>query len=434
MSTISTQTKLLNAEIDNSVNNLDKYSGTFSKNMSNHIHNWYRYSAGFSSEWVNRFICQEKKYGRNHVFDPFAGSGTVLIEAEKCDMNSIGIESHPFVARIARAKLQWRENPEDFKKFALTIIELSNKITPCVDEYPDLIKKCYPINILEQLDVLRQAWLQMNDGSPSSELTWLALASILRKCSPVSTAQWTYVLPKRSKEKVVNPYEAFSSKINLMAKDMAYMQKVAQGPRAILYEEDARECKSVPDKWAELVITSPPYANNYDYADATRLELCFFKEVDGYGDLQDTIRKHLIRSCTQHVSPISKDTYKIIEDPILKSIHDELLEVCKRLDKERDNHGGKKQYHTMIAAYFLDLAKVWVALRRISSNDALVCFVIGDSAPYGVYVPVDRWLGDLAISAGFKSYNFEKLRDRNVKWKNRKHRVPLHEGRLWVYG
>jgi hypothetical protein len=63
---------------------------------------------------------------------------------------------------------------------------------------------------------------------------------------------------------------------------------------------------------------------------------------------------------------------------------------------------------------------------------AQACFVIGDSAPYGIHVPVDRWLGDLAIAAGFRNYTFEKVRDRNLKWKNRKHRVPLKEGNLRV--
>ena len=106
----------------------------------------------------------------------------------------------------------------------------------------------------------------------------------------------------------------------------------------------------------------------------------------------------------------------------------------KELEQEREKHGGKKPYHTMIAAYFLDMAKVWTALRRVVKDGGLVCFVVGDSAPYGIYVPVDRWLGELALSAGFKSFRFEKLRDRNVKWKNRKHRVPLHEGRLWIEG
>jgi hypothetical protein len=42
--------------------------------------------------------------------------------------------------------------------------------------------------------------------------------------------------------------------------------------------------------------------------------------------------------------------------------------------------------------------------------------------------------GKLARAAGFDTWTFEKLRDRNIKWKNRKHRVPLCEGHLWVRG
>jgi hypothetical protein len=58
----------------------------------------------------------------------------------------------------------------------------------------------------------------------------------------------------------------------------------------------------------------------------------------------------------------------------------------------------------MIAAYFDDMAKVWLALRRVTSKDSLACFVVGDSAPYGIHVPVDKWLGELAVAAGFTSY------------------------------
>ena len=106
-----------------------------------------------------------------------------------------------------------------------------------------------------------------------------------------------------------------------------------------------------------------------------------------------------------------------------------------KLEKERLLHGGRKKYHLMVAAYFSDLAKVWISLRRVCKQGAKVCFVVGDSAPYGIYVPVDKWLGELAISAGFKSYHFEKTRDRNVKWQiDRKHKVSLHEGHLWVEG
>ncbi|PNK76651.1 hypothetical protein CEQ35_022805 [Yersinia enterocolitica] len=68
------------------------------------------------------------------------------------------------------------------------------------------------------------------------------------------------------------------------------------------------------------------------------------------------------------------------------------------------------------------------------SINSSICYVIGDSAPYGIYVPAEKWLGELALSAGFNSVHFEKLRDRNIKWKNRTHTVPLHEGRLWIKG
>ena len=194
------------------------------------------------------------------------------------------------------------------------------------------------------------------------------------------------------------------------------------------------ECDGVAEQWADLVVTSPPYANNYDYADATRLEMTFLGEINGWADLQGAVRKGLVRSCTQHVAPYAAKTAVVLKDESLKPIGEELRQVCAKLELEKENHGGKKQYHAMIAHYFLDLARVWKALRRVVRPGGKVCFVVGDSAPYGIHAPIDRWLGELAVGAGFKSFRFEKLRDRNTKWKNRKHRVLLHEGRLWVEG
>jgi len=409
-------------------------SSTFSGNLSLPIHRWYRYSAGFSAIWVRKIINQEKKNGKLNVLDPFAGSGTVLLEGESCDVQATGIEAHPFVARVTKAKLCWSENPDDFHDYAINILNKAEFQEGDISGYPKLIHKCFPEEPLSKLNLLHTAWEMQADNSPFSELAWLALASILRECSPVGTAQWQYVLPNKTKAKSIDPFRAFKSKIKLMAADMRLRQRSPPGPKSILHFGDARECSGIADGWADLVITSPPYANNYDYADATRLEMSFFGEVSGWGDLQEAVRKYLIRSCTQHAAKYNKQVYSILADPLLNAIRDEIVETCKNLDVERSNHGGQKPYHTMIAAYFCDMAKMWVSLRRVTNDDSLICFVIGDSAPYGIYVPVHKWLGDLAIAAGFKSYSFEKTRDRNIKWKNRKHRVPLCEGHLWIRG
>ena len=167
---------------------------------------------------------------------------------------------------------------------------------------------------------------------------------------------------------------------------------------------------------------------------ATRLEMSFLQEINGWSDLQWTVRRHLLRSCTQHVPERTVNLHAVLSDPVLEPIRSEMTPVCEQLAKVRLTKGGKKTYHLMIACYFLDLANVWKSLRRICDSPSEVCFVIGDSAPYGVYVPVMDWLGRLAVAAGFKSYRFNRTRDRNVKWKNRKHRVPLCEGQLWVEG
>jgi DNA modification methylase len=412
----------------------DRRSGSFVDNMQLPVHRWFRYSAGFSAAWAGQVIREAAAGGALRVFDPFAGSGTVVLEAERAGVEGVGVEAHPFVARIARAKLHWREDPQELRQLGAKIARTAEKDGGTAQGHAPLVTKCYPVEALEKLDALKQAWLKTNDGSALAELCWLALVSVLRATSPVGTAQWQYVLPKKTKAKAADPLVAFAERVRVLAADMAYWRENRAAPTGRIFCEDARTCAGVADGWADLVVTSPPYANNYDYADATRLEMTFLGEIDGWGDLQAAVRSRLVRSCTQHVGPYAGETANVLKEPVLGPVADELAEVCARLDAEKEHHGGKKQYHAMVAHYFLDLARVWQALRRATRTGGKVCFVVGDSAPYGIHVPVDRWLGELALAAGFKRYSFEKLRDRNTKWKNRKHRVPLHEGRLWVEG
>jgi hypothetical protein len=218
-----------------------------------------------------------------------------------------------------------------------------------------------------------------------------------------------------------------------MALDVATLQ--ASAPHAgtgRIVQHDARQATCVEEGWADLVITSPPYPNNYDYADAARLEMTFLGDVASWGDLQQKVRKHLVRSCSQHM--VGYDARSALSSTRLAPIHPELAPIFEQLEELRQTRAGRKAYGAMVIAYFDDLALVWQALRRSCAEGAKVCFVVGDSAPYGVHVPVERWLGELALAQGFKRWSFERLRARNVKWKNRKHRVPLQEGRLWVEG
>jgi len=407
------------------------HTSNFLDNLRLPVHRWFRYSAGFSAEWV-KWLLAERKGRELRVLDPFVGSGTTCLACDEMGVESYGLEAHPFVHRVASAKLSYTSDAERLLAKAESAFRFARE-AQAANDYPDLIQKCFGPETLDFLDRFRQAVEKEQDGTREAELLWVALVSALRVASEAGTAPWQYVLPGRRKTSPPSPEAALHKAIQMIAADIRFMARRAK-PLAKLRIDDARKCATVPDVWATLVITSPPYANNYDYADATRLEMVFMGEIRGWGDLQDTVRKHLVRACSQHVPPKSVNLDEVLASPELAPIRNEIVPVCRELSSIRLERGGKKTYNNMIACYFLDLAQTWQALRRVCASPCDVCFVIGDSAPYGVYVPVVAWFGKLARAAGFESWTFTKLRDRNIKWKNRKHRVPLCEGHLWVHG
>lgn len=422
----------------------DAKTTTFIDNMKLPIHRWFRYSAGFSAKWVEETIenvLEHKNISIDTntnftILDPFAGSGTTLLAADQVGIRGVGFESHPLITKVASAKLLWDVDVNSFMSFASNVLYLAQSISKELDSYPDIVYKCYSKENLTNIDKLKSALKQMAADSNEYMLSWLAFLSILRSTSHAGTAQWQYVLPNKPKVKVLNVFEAYGKQIDQMCADILSFSSTTteSKSKSSIFKHDARIAFDELANKVDLIITSPPYANNYDYADATRLELSILGDINGWGDLQNTVRGSLIRSCTQHVSKEKKQTFAYLDEPSLYPIRDEIYAVCKKLDQEKENHGGKKNYHTMIALYFLDLSVVWNNLRNLCKHDSDICFVIGDSAPYGVYVPVDKWLGELAIASGFDSYKFIKTRDRNIKWKNRKHNVPLKEGQLWIKG
>ena len=409
----------------------DKTSSTFVDNMKLPIHGWFRYTAGFSAEWVNSIFEANPNY--NNILDPFVGSGTVLLEGQLRGKNTYGVEAHQLVYKIAEAKLLWNTDINSFKKASFQLLKHAKNNKVKREKFPSLFSRIYPEQTLVDLFSLKKAYESLNLDSDYSKLLWFVITSILRVSSPAGTAQWQYVLPGKTKAKVLEPFVAFENKVNSILSDMKFVQaKDLDLGQTHLIKGDSRILQGIPDNSIDLVVTSPPYANNYDYADATRIELTFWHELDNWGELQSLVKHDIVRACTQHVAHIKHEVQELFDAPCLEPIKEELRVQFEELAKVRLTKGGKKNYHLMALAYFKDLGDTFVALRRVCKADSKLCFVIGDSAPYGVYLPVDKWLGELAIGAGFNSYHFEKNRDRNIKWKNRKHTVPLKEGRLWI--
>ena len=74
-------------------------------------HRWYFVKEAFSPEVVERAIEDSGVGPGDIVLDPFVGSGTVPLCCSAGSLHAIGVEVNPFLAAVARAKLQ-RTRPQ----------------------------------------------------------------------------------------------------------------------------------------------------------------------------------------------------------------------------------------------------------------------------------------------------------------------------------
>ncbi len=123
-------------EIEEESKKITDRTSTFVDNMELPIHRWFRYSAGFSAEWVKEVVRGFKRNNSITLFDPFVGCGTAVLAGEESGIESFGIEAHPFVLRIAKAKLLWSEDVNAFRSFAIDVLEYAQNLVDAPKSYP----------------------------------------------------------------------------------------------------------------------------------------------------------------------------------------------------------------------------------------------------------------------------------------------------------
>ena len=109
---------------------------------------------------------------------------------------------------------------------------------------------------------------------------------------------------------------------------------------------------------------------------------------------------------------------------------EEILELVESItEAKRRRERRSKEYDQVAPAYFLAM---WDVLQNLNDHLApggTALWLVGDSAPYGVYIDTPRLIGDLAVQIGFDFAEDVSLRVRGNRWgqNSDRHKVPLAE-------
>ncbi len=417
--------------------------GTFKDSLRAPVHRWFTYPAGFSYKAVEHsFERFNIKRGMN-VYDPFMGSGTTNLVAKCLGINSIGVEAHPFVINITEAKMSWNLNFNTIEKF---LDKLNNDFKSIYSKkseniileecFPELVLKCYSKKTLIKLLIIRDYYNETELGKNEKKFLFVAITALLRKTSRAATG-WPYIAPKKSKitSKDKDALVEFLNLTDSMLKDIKAIKKLSineniKSKHKLILGSSTDVSKYIQDNTIDHIFTSPPYLNNFDYSDRTRLELYFWGHAKNWSDITKNVRSKLMTSATTQILR-SDPKYNFGEEfkNTCPDIYEFLSEAVEQLGELRKIKGGKKSYDLMVVGYFNDIFQIISECYRVLKPKTKALFVLGDSAPYGIHIPTDKLIGEIGCCIGFDNFSIEVLRKRGDKWKSnpQRHNIALQE-------
>jgi hypothetical protein len=175
-----------------------------------------------------------------------------------------------------------------------------------------------------------------------------------------------------------------------------------------VYNQDFLESEDVlPPSSVELVVTSPPYMNNYHYVRNTRPQLFWLSLVSSPKELRRLEQANFGKfwQTVRDSKPLD-----------LNFDHPELSNMLTRLRQTRTDKGpyGGPGWANYVAAYFNDCERFCHVMKRALARRGVAVVVIGNSIIQGHEINTDRVLADIACQCGFALVGVQRIRTKRV--------------------
>lgn len=378
------------------------------------FHRWFNFIAGFSPEFVEQCIETYHLNSESHILDPFAGCGTTLAESNLHGVASVGFEAHPFFAQICEAKLAFGSDPSIIKDIFddLVCVEASDEELGTYTESANkFLNKLLPLHSLLRLVAARKV-AERYTGSKAL-LAMLILSRVLDHASHAKT-DGIYKAPTSRKKPT--PYEdALDLVCVQLYQDLKTSQSLGLRNLARLYHTSSEDMSMLEPASIDLMITSPPYLNNFDFAEMTRMYLYYWKQAGSWREITDKVRSKLIVNTTTALKG-HKGRIAQYRDETPEMVKSELDGYQKLLAQKRLEKAGKKEYDLLVYPYFAQMTRVLGCAYTSMKNGARAHIIVADSALYGIHILTHEVLAKIMCDIGFGDIEIVKLRDRGTRW------------------
>ena len=391
----------------------------FAANRDAPVHRWAPWIAGYSRDFVEDAL-KRHACGSNTVLDPFAGVGTTLVEADMAGHRTVGFEINPYAAFVAKTKLNaHRVEPASLRKdmdaFLRFMRDAERKGAAPLSQAPASFRTRAPF-YSERVE-RKALWAQDFFASQSEEnasIFRLAFASVM-----VTFSNYSYEPSLGRKAAVGRPdggdYDvaaALAGKLRDMADDVEWYRKKRDRRRmtgAVYAESFFDGYERIAAGSVDIVITSPPYLNNYHYNRNTRPQLYWLGFCSSPNDLK-VLEELNFGSYWQNArarSCIALDAE--IRNPGLRAAIDDI----RGRNVEKGVYGGSG-WANYAARYFNDCGRFVAGIRHCLRPGGTALVVIGNSILQGVPIATDRFLGEIAEERGMELVDIHVPRNTRV--------------------
>jgi hypothetical protein len=390
---------------------------------------WFRYPAGLPRAALPLLFSAGRNPNGGAVLDPFCGAATVGSAALDRRLSFLGIEAHPEIAELAALKLGKPRQPGSrLLRHGLAVVHHEGDVR--LDEEAELVRRCFSDATLRCLVQLRDS-IATAPSWTKPYLKW-ALLGTLRDVANVQVG-WPYLQPRHSRTATYSdPAARFLVRLQWIADDLESRDRagVAQILRG---DSGARQTwRKATVANLGVCLTSPPYLNNFDYADATRLELFFWGRNRTWAEMCADVRAQMLVATTQQttVSRSERALARLADHPTL---YQATTKLSHALGRERCRRPRGKEYDRVLPCY---LAGMLDTLERVNEHlepGSWCGWIVGDSAPYGVHVDTPRLIRSVASALGYSLGKSTLLRERGLRWRTNgtRHQVALSERLIW---